>query len=385
MAESLRVGLITPGFSASEEDWCIPALLHLVRELARHNEVHVFTLRYPHCRDTYSVYGATVHAFGGAQIVGRGRLLLMGRALVSIVDQGRCRPFDVLHSLWADEPGFLAVTAGRLLGVPAIVSLLGGELVGLPDIGYGGQLSRSGRWLVRLALHGATRVTVGSTSLRRLAQPHVSPDRLLRIPLGVDTGLFRPGSGPANPTPLVEGKIKLLHVASLIPVKDQATLLRALSRVVTQAPCVHLHVVGEGPLHGYLESLAESLGVAAYVTFHGAVSHERLPAYYRAADLCVLTSRYESQGMVTLEAAACARATVGTAVGLLPDLSPATRTVPVGDARALAEALLTTLQDPQAAVAMSQASLETVEAKYRLERMLEELYAVYAELSATRW
>lgn len=378
----MRIGLITPGFSGGKHDWCIPVLLNLVRDLARHHEVRVFTLRYPYRRDTYQVYGATVHAFGGALTAGSGRLPLLARALASIVRQHRRRPFDVLHGMWTDEPGFLAVTAGRLLRVPAVVSLLGGELVGLPDIGYGGQLSHINRWLIRVALRGATCVTAGSTHLCRLAQPYVPPGRLRLMPLGVDTEMFHPEPTPTNPTSLTEGESKLLNVASLMPVKDQATLLRALSRVVDQAPGVHLHIVGDGPLRRDLESLAESLGVAHRVSFHGAVSHDRMPAYYHTADLCVLSSRYESQGMVILEAAACARSTVGTAVGLLPDLVPATQVVSVGDDQALAEALLTTLQDPRALATMGQASLKAVEAGYTLEQTITRLCALYAELSA---
>ncbi len=102
------------------------------------------------------------------------------------------RTFDVLHGLWADEPGFLAVSAGRLLGVPAVVSLLGGELVALPEIGYGGQLSRSNRWLTGQALRHAHAVTTGSELLREIAAPCVGRGRLAVQPLGVDTHLFCP-------------------------------------------------------------------------------------------------------------------------------------------------------------------------------------------------
>lgn len=380
----MRIGLITPGFSASETDWCIPALLNLVRALARQHEVHVFTLRYPYRQRSYSVYGARVHAFGGAVVAGFGRVPLIGRALARIVSQHRRQPFDLLHGLWADEPGFLAVTASHWLKGPTVVSLLGGELVGLSDIGYGGQLSCIGRWLIRFSLRGATRVTVGSTYLHRLARPYVASERLLRIPLGVDTDLFYPESRPASSSHLLEGRIKLLHVASLIPVKDQSMLLHALSQVVIQEPNAHLHIIGEGPLRRNLEGQVKRLGVTNHVTFHGAIPHERLPDYYRSADLCVLTSRYESQGMVTLEAAACARTTVGTAVGVLPDLTPATLAVPVEDASALSEALLTTLQDLPTVAALGRASLAAVAAHYSLEQMLEKLCCVYAELSATR-
>ncbi len=376
----MKTGLILPGFSAGESDWCIPAQLNLVRRLACRAEVHVFPLRYPHHRRPYTVYGAAVHPQGGAETRGVGRAALLARTLTAVAAEHRRRPFDILHGMWADEPGFVAVAAGRLLGVPAVVSLLGGELVGLPDIGYGGQLSRINRWLTRVALRRATRVTAGSSYLRRLARPFVSPERLLPIPIGVDSGMFHPG--PASPMPLSEGETKLLHVGSLVPVKDQATLLRAFSQVVEGVPGIHLHFVGEGPLRRDLESLAESLGIASHVTLHGAVPHGQMLAYYRAADLCVLSSRHEGQELVTLEAAACARTTVGTAVGLLPDLTPASQVVPVGDAEALADALLGTIQDRQAITVIGQAGLEAVEAGYILERTVARLRALYVDLLA---
>ncbi len=377
----MRIAWMVPGISADEADWCIPVLLNLVRELAREHEVHVFALRYPHRRAVYRVYGATVHAFGGALAAGAGRFPLLGRALASIVAEHRRRPFDVLHGLWADEPGFLAAVAARLLETPAVVSLLGGELVGFADIGYGVQLSPIGRWLVRMALRGATRITVGSSYLQRLAQPRVNPHRLALLPLGVDTRLFRPASRSTGLMPLIgRGGYKLLNVASLTPVKAQATLLQALARVVLRIPDAHLHIVGEGPLRCELQHQAAALGIGEHVTFHGAVPHHHLPAWYQAADLCVLSSRFESQGMVVLEAAACARPTVGTAVGVLPDLMPATWTVPVGNAQALADVLCTVLQDVGTRAALGQACLEAVRARYTVEETARRFGELYATL-----
>jgi len=373
----VRIAFITPAFSGDEADWCIPVVRDLVRAMARRHEVHVFALRYPYRRDRYPLDGAVVDALGGARRTGLRRLVFLRRAWAFILRQVRRWTPDVLHALWADEPGFLAVTVGRRLGIPTVVSVMGGELVALPDIGYGGQLSRVNRWLVRRALREAHRVTVGSQAVYRQAEAWVPPERLLRLPLGVDAQRFHPAVGPPGPVPWVEGGIHLLQVASLVPVKDPATALRAVAVVSARRPGVHLHVVGDGPLRDALRKLARELGIEAHVTFHGAVPHERLPAYYRAAHLCVLSSRYESQGMVVLEAAACARTTVGTAVGLMPDLEPATRAVPVGDAEALAEALTAVLQDPDLPEAMGRACLQAVASGYTLTHTvarLEELY-----------
>lgn len=377
----MRIGLILPGFSSSQEDWCIPALLNLVRGLARRADVHVFPLRYPHHRRPYTVYGATVHPQGGAETGGVRRLALVRRAVAAVAKEHRRRSFDILHAVWIDEPGFVAAVAGRFLGVPAVLSLFGGELVRLPDIGYGGQLSRMNRWFVGMALRLASRVTAGSSYLRRLVKPYVGADHLLSIPIGVDAEMFYPGVRDADPALPAAGGAKLLHVASLVPVKDQATLLQAVSQVVERMAGTHLHIVGDGPLRGRLEALAERLGMERNVTFHGAVRYEQMPARYEAADLCVMSSRHEGQELVTLEAAACGRSSVGTAVGVLPDLVPASRVGPVGDARALAEALLTTLRDPGGLAEMGRVSLEEARARYTLERTVRDFLALYAQLS----
>src|SRR4029077_12484140 len=137
---NMKIALVVPGFSAHEQDWCIPALLNYARTLALQAEVHVFTLRWPERGGTYPVFGASVHALEGRKRLGVKVFSLWARALRAISDEHRRSPFDVLHAFWADEPGWVAAWAGGRLGIPVLLSLAGGELVGLRDIGYGLQL-----------------------------------------------------------------------------------------------------------------------------------------------------------------------------------------------------------------------------------------------------
>jgi glycosyltransferase involved in cell wall biosynthesis len=378
----MRIMLITPGFSADEDDWRMPAVRNLAAELARRGDLRILALHYPYRKGSYAVTGARVHALGGANKRGLRRAWLLLRAVAWTIGEHRRRPADVLHGLWADEAGAVAVAAGRLLRIPAVASLTGGELVALPDIGYGGGLSRLGRRITPQALRHATRVTAGSASLERLATPHVPTGRLVRLPLGVDTELFSPGPPLAAREPLADGAVRLLCVASLTPVKDHATLLRALARIADQVPGVQLHLVGDGPLRTELALQADALGVARRVSFHGAVPHDRLPHYYRAADLLVLSSRYESQAMVALEAAACGCPVVGTAVGVLPEL-PCARVVPVGDAAALADAIAAAVSERGAPATPEDGSREAVRAEFGLERTVEELCSLYRQVLAS--
>ena len=377
----MNIALITPAFSGHEADWCIPALLHLVRELARRHQVHVLALQYPYRTDDYEVFGARVHSFGGHRGSGLRRLPRLFHCLAGIRRLHRSRKFDVIHALWADEPGFVGVVASRLLRIPVVVSFMGGELVGLPECKYGVQLSVLGRSMVRCSTAFAHRLTCGSEFLAAMLCRHaVVQDRLVQFPLGVDTELFSPETGDRGQAQL-SGEHPILQVASLTPIKDHVTSLRAFARLSKSIPGVHFHMIGEGPCQPALERLADELGIGPSVSFHGKVPHHDLPAYYRGARVCLLSSRFESQAMVLLEAAACGRPTVGTAVGLLPEAPQLGPAVAVGDSVALAEAAEGWLRAPGCWRDAGKQARHLVEEKFDLKGAVSRLLELYAGLA----
>lgn len=359
----MKIGLVVPGFSANADDWCIPALRNLVRELARDHDVRVVTLRYPYQSRAYDIFGARVIALGGGQRRGVGSVALWEATLFRLASEQRREPFDVLHAFWATESGFLTALAGRFLDVPTVVSLAGGELVGFPDLGYGDQLRRVQRCQVAAALRLADVVTAGSSYLVDLARSRFRSfpvDRLVRAPLGVDANLFRPG-----PSSFHDGPPRLVHVGSLVPVKDQATLLAALARLHARGIRSCLDVAGSGPGKPALTALASKLGIDRFVRFHDDVPQDRLPELYRQGDLFVLSSRHEAQCLAVLEAAACGLPIAGTAVGVVPELSPdAALAVAPGNADALAVGIGALLADPARRQLMGEAARQRVERDY---------------------
>jgi glycosyltransferase involved in cell wall biosynthesis len=144
-------------------------------------------------------------------------------------------------------------------------------------------------------------------------------------------------------------------------------MLHAFARIVVVSPQTQLHIVGDGPLRPALQQLAEQLAIADRINWHGDVAHHQLPEYYRAADLFLLSSRYESQSLVVLEAAACGLPSVGTAVGLLPELVPIVTSVPIGDAAALADATLALLHNQRKRKALAALGPPRIAIGYRLE------------------
>jgi glycosyltransferase involved in cell wall biosynthesis len=370
----MKVGLVVPGFSSDATDWCIPVLVDVVRELSRRARVFILTLRYPPQRDHYSLHGAQVQTLGKGSS-GLRRAELLSRGVAALCAEHRRERLDVLHGLWADEPGAIAVTAARLLRIPSVVSVMGGELVAMPDIGYGGSLSSLNRLLIAYALRSADRVTTGSSAVERLVRCALPPHhhgKIRRIVWGIDSSLFPAAAPPRE----LAGSFRVLSVGSLVPVKDHPMLLRAFARLREHEPAAHLHLVGDGPMRAPLNILAIDLGLADAVTFHGYVPRQELASFYRAGHTLAVSSQYEAQHVGVLEAATCCLPIVGTAVGIVPDLAPeAALAVPIGAELELAEALATLL-DSELRRRMGSAA-QHLTAGYRANETAKQLTALY--------
>jgi glycosyltransferase involved in cell wall biosynthesis len=126
-----------------------------------------------------------------------------------------------------------------------------------------------------------------------------------------------------------------------------------------------------------LESRARKSRLEDSVTFHGDVPHDELPQFYRAADLNIVSSRFESQGMTVLEAASCGIPTVGTEVGILPEIGEGVRTVPVNDPPALAAELLEILRDRSSLAAAGRSAQTVVRARFTLDRCTDGFINLY--------
>lgn len=382
----MKIALVVPGFSSEERDWCIPALFNLARSLAGMNEVHVFAIRYPHRRDRYTISGSTVHSLGGATRRGAlsGKLWL--ETLREIIKECRSSRFDIIHAIWGSESGFLAVIAGKLLRVPSVVSYVGGELVAIPEIGYGAALRPRQRVLNSLVLLQADKLLGGSRQMSEILLdrlPRARARRVETLTLGVDTQLFSPAKSSENQSPRISGSPTILSVGSFIPVKDHANLLRAFAEIEDSFASAKLNLIGTGFMENELRHLASELGLQTQVNFVGALRHEELPPWYHHADLFVQSSRHEVQAMATLEAAACGVPIVGTDVGVLSEFAGrnAAIAVPPQSSAALATAIARGLELRDT---LAQRGAELVEREYNLVHVRDRLLRVYNSVAKPR-
>ncbi|GAA4426727.1 glycosyltransferase family 1 protein [Georgenia halophila] len=188
--------------------------------------------------------------------------------------------------------------------------------------------------------------------LRRMGVP---PDTVRVVPCGVDVGRFtdQPSDDGHDPAGARNRPHRLLSVSRLVPRKGIDTVVEALA----QLPTAELLIGGGPPADRVddepeirrLRDVARQHGVADRVRFLGSVDRGDMPALIRASDVVVTTPWYEPFGMVPLEAAACGRPLVGSAVGGLLDSvedGVTGRLVPARDPEALAVAIGGLLADP---------------------------------------
>jgi glycosyltransferase involved in cell wall biosynthesis len=272
--------------------------------------------------------------------------------------------------------GLVASACARRLRIPSVVTFDSGEFVSLPSADYGLQRRWQHRLAVSIVGKMATHLTVCSEYQATLARQHGLQPEV--VPWGVDRRTFSPSSPVEGPP------WRLLHVASLNRVKDQPTLLDAVSLLVKRVPHVHLDIVGEDTLDGQLQKRAARLGVERHVTFHGFQPTERVVEFYQRAHLLVISSLHEGACAAVLEAASCLVPTVGTNVGYIADWAPdSSVAVHPGNAAALAQAIETTLLDTRLrrAIALS-AQRRAVE--HDADWTAREFNRLYASLAVRR-
>ena len=167
----------------------------------------------------------------------------------------------------------------------------------------------------------ATAIVTASTHERELLERYygADPAHMHTVPCGVDVERFQPQDRVASRTALglpLDASV-LVWVGRLEKLKGVDILISAVAQL--DDPNAILLIVGgdeEAPeLRDELQAQAAAAGIAANIRFEGAVSHDALPTYYSAADICVVPSYYESFGLVAVEAMACGTPVVASRVG----------------------------------------------------------------------
>lgn len=202
---------------------------------------------------------------------------------------------------------------------------------------------------------------------------------MIKIAPGIDIDHFSPRPESLqlrSELKLVDKKV-MISVGRLVHRKGQDTLIEALPQILLSVPDAHLIFVGEGPYKEYLVKRANDLEVSHAITFIGRIQYADLPRYICVGDIFAMPSRsrlagleVEGLGIVYLEASACGLAVIGGTSGGAPDAVIEGETglaVDGTSSKAVAEAAITLLSDPERARQMGARGRQWIIDEWRWE------------------
>jgi glycosyltransferase involved in cell wall biosynthesis len=260
----------------------------------------------------------------------------------NFISDHRRNKYDLIFSFWGYPAGFLGTCLSRIVGIPSVVYILGQDAAGIRSINFGVFHKTIPRFLTLWTYRNAALLLAISEYQKKQLQHYGVTNSINVIPWGVVPDLY-----PFNHR-RTGSVLKCIHVGHLTPVKDQTTLLKALSIISKHVP-VELKVFGVDCMNGAIQKLTKELGLEKSVYFLDMIPYHQMQEQYAWADLMLHTSLSEGQSMAVTEAAACGVLLAGTKVGLLYDLgNDCAVSVDVGDFENLAKGVIKVLNDPNA-------------------------------------
>ena len=219
-------------------------------------------------------------------------------------------PFDLIHAHFTYPDGVVAVHLGRRYGVPVVITEQN------PWGPWMDKYASVRRRAIQASKQSACHIAISELVRRTIRQYAGTTENVTVIPDGVDGSLFTlPSSG------LPRERDQILFAGAIRPVKGVDVLLQAMRHFADQNRRATLVLVGEAFYTAYkqeevrLKQLTRDLGLADRVTFAGKQPLPELVRLMQHSAVLVLPSRYESLGMVLIEALACGTPVVATRCG----------------------------------------------------------------------
>jgi D-inositol-3-phosphate glycosyltransferase len=310
--------------------------------------------------------------------------------------------YDALHgNFWMS--GWVAAQAGRALSAPAVQIF---HAMGKTKRRHQGDADTSPaeRIAVEQEIIQAADALIAQCPSERaeLVDDYGAEARKVTIiPSAVNVSRFQPVPHllARRRIGLTEDGFVIAYVGRMLPRKDARNIVRALALLREDWPEIPsptlLLVGGETPEPdpaatpeiGALMRLGEELGVRDAMRFAGKQQPDMLHNYYSAADVVVTTPWYEPFGLTPLEAMACGRPVIGSAVGGITYTIKDGVTgylVPPRDPATLAERLAFLLKRPEVRRRMGRSACLRVAREFTWPTVAERTAALYERVIAAR-
>ncbi|WP_130860499.1 glycosyltransferase [Gracilibacillus phocaeensis] len=255
--------------------------------------------------------------------------------------------YDVIHAHYAFPSGLLGLWLKRMIKVPLIITVHGGDLDKMANINQ--RIKRYTTDILQAADHV---IAVGSRLEKQLMQEYqIDAAKISLLNMGVNRSIFYPMSKTdlRKGQQLNEERPIILFVGNIIENKGVRELLQAFEQLeMSQAA---LYIIGAIKEPAYYQVLQQYIADHAIENVHflPAADQQTVARWMNIADVQVVPSYIEGFGLVALEAMSCHTPVVGSHVGGLQYLlaDQAGLSVEPKDPSALKQAIEQVLHDPE--------------------------------------
>ena len=225
---------------------------------------------------------------------------------------------DVIHSHGLLFQGLRAMFAGRTRKLPVVTTFHtmvteAAQYYNFTPIPH--DIASKLIWIYLRSLLQRSEAVIAPTEAIKQELLGYAPGmrRIEVIPTGIDYDRFHLGiDGSAVRYKFgMDGEKLILHVGRIAREKNLDLVLSGFRRLSREDERARLMVVGDGPARRHYTDLAKEMGIEDRTIFTGFVPDVELPQYYAACDIFTLASKFETQGIVILEAMACGKPVVG--------------------------------------------------------------------------
>jgi glycosyltransferase involved in cell wall biosynthesis len=208
--------------------------------------------------------------------------------------------FDILHCHGVYPPGYVGASFHRITGVPFVITPHGGDI---EENKKGLIINSRITSRIKKAFSMAQAITaISSDTKNRILQLGAVPDKVYIIPNGVSLDDFQVNHVFLEKNP--DDEPYILYLGGLRKIKGVDILLRAFSIIKKDFPRLKLKIAGDGKEINNLKALSVELGISKHIDFLGIVHGVYKIELLQNALFLVCPSRYESFGIVILEALA---------------------------------------------------------------------------------
>jgi len=301
------------------------------------------------------------------------------KQIAKLVKLAKREKVDIIHTFFekSDVMGWLTA---RLAGIPVWIT-------SWRDLGF--KRKKIYKKIFKLTAKNCSMCVANCYAIKKevIERENLPDEKIVVIHNGLDISQY---AGPLNGNYL-RTELHLKHDVPIVgmiadinfEIKGHRFFIEAAKRILAQAPNVEFILVGDGALRQQYEKLSEELGVRQKIHFLG--KRGDIPVILSSIKVSVLCSTSEGFSNVILESMAAGKAVVATNIGGNPELVTDDVTgflVPPADSKALANAIINLLHEPNKAVMMGAEGRKIVRERFTIEAMIKSYENLYQSLSS---